>query len=915
MQGFCNYRLSSKLFRNHLRISGLRKRDHHILVLSTGYNGLTQRVHTFLADRGHDVTFRLAVSSQNISETVNAVKPDFVLCPFLQQKIPEDVCKHHLCLVFHPGIPGDGGPHAIDWAILNKEKEWGGILLQATDELDAGDIWAAVTFKVTSKTKASVYRTDMTEVAVDCVNTFLAKYDSLTEKTPEQFATVTNKISDFAVQGQWRDPAKQDVRKVDWRTDTMEDIIRKVNGSDSTPGVAEHFFGRKLFMYGAHKEGVLRGAASQIIATRKGAICLGTKDGAVWITHLREPKGGTIPYKLPATMVLGEEHLMALGVQESEYNPFNSKYGDRDTFRDVWYEEYGEVGVIHFDFHNGAMSTEQCRDLRQAYLTAKQRSIKVLVLMGGKDFFSNGIHLNMIEASTDPTRESWNNINAINGVVREILTNTNQITISAVEGNAGAGGVFLAIASDKVWASETSVLNPHYKTMGLFGSEYSTFTTPQRIGEEKANLLKDQCLPISAERAEKIKLIDEVVSKTLNFKEQVLVKAGQLLGSFDEFILRKKSHYVRSKYDQAMVGCEANELKKMYDNFNSEVYHTARKNFVYKAPTKETPHHLVNNKINNAIISTQTRGNILDGNKFAAQMKHQLSELILNLQKKDATFQPGLAIVQVGNREDSNVYVNKKLAMAKKIGINAVHLKLPRDTTEHQLIMAIDELNNENHIHGIMLQLPLDCSNDIKTSEVLNFVAPRKDVDAIGSTNLGNIMSGDLSGTLTCTPAACMELIMKSGIMIQGSRAVVVGRSVVVGGTVAEMLKWHNATVVTCHEYTANIQAEISSADILVAAAGIPNYIQGSWIKEGAVVIDCGINTIPDHTKRSGYRIVGDVEYETASKRAAFITPVPGGIGPMTVQMLMRNTVKAAVQQHFSDKELSGRVSYTTKAL
>lgn len=513
-----------------------------------------------------------------------------------------------------------------------------------------------------------------------------------------------------------------------------------MNSSDSTPGVAEQFFGRKLFMYGAHKEGILRGAAGQIIATRKGAICLGAKDGAVWITHLREPKGGAIPYKLPATMVLGQEHLEALGILESPYDPFNCKYGDRETFRDVWYEEHGQVGVIHFDFHNGAMSTEQCRDLRKVYLTAKQRPVKVLVLMGGKDFFSNGIHLNMIEAASNPTKESWNNIVAINGVVREILTNTNQLTVSAVEGNAGAGGVFLAIASDKVWASQTSVLNPHYKTMGLFGSEYSTFTAPHRIGEEKANLLKDQCLPISAERAEKIKLIDQIVPKSLNFKEAVLLKASELLDSCDNFICKKKYNHVRGKYDQAMVGCESNELKKMYDNFNSDIYHMARKNFVYKIPAKETPQHLVNNKINHS-VEAQTRGNILDGTKFAEQLKHQLSDQIASLQKKDATFQPGLAIVQVGNREDSNVYVNKKLSMAKKIGIYAVHVKLPRDTTEHELIRAIDELNNENHIHGIMLQLPLDSSNKIKTSRVLDFVAPRKDVDAIGSTNLGKFFT------------------------------------------------------------------------------------------------------------------------------------------------------------------------------
>ena len=231
-------------------------------------------------------------------------------------------------------------------------------------------------------------------------------------------------------------------------------------------------------MYGCHKEGLLKGGIRIILATREGAICLGTLDGAVWITHLREAKGGKIPFKLPATKILGEGHLKVLGVQESKYDPFdnnnNNNYGNTATFRQIWYEEFGDVGILNFDFHNGAMSTEQCKLLIEAYIGAKQRPVKVLMLKGSKDFFSNGVHLNMIEASKNPAGESWKNINSINGVVKEILTNTTQITVAAVEGNAGAGGAYLAIASDVVIASEASVWNPHYKTMGLFGSELHT---------------------------------------------------------------------------------------------------------------------------------------------------------------------------------------------------------------------------------------------------------------------------------------------------------------------------------------------------------------------------------------------------------------------------------------------------------
>jgi len=872
-------------------------RDHHILVVSSGYNGLTQRVHTHLADSGHDVKFRLAVSPDQIRENVNLIKPDFVLCPFLKEKIPDDVCRENLCLVFHPGIPGDGGPNAVDWAVLNQEKEWGGTLLQASDVLDGGDIWATRTFPMTNISKASIYRSNMTEVAVDCVNEFLEKYDSLPMKNEENFKTVVKSVEDFEVKGQWRDPAKQSVRKIDWVNDTTDDVIRKINASDSSPGVMDTFFGKNLFMYGVYKEGVLKGSPHTILATRQKAICIATKDGAVWITHLREPKGGARPFKLPAVDVLGADQLIAMGIQEVDCGPFDDKYGKAATYRPITYEEHGDVGILAFDFHNGAMTTQQCDDLRHAYKTARHKAIKVLVLKGSRDFFGTGINLNSIEGSNNPSHESWKNITAINRVVHEILANQRQITVAAIEGSAGAGGFFLSLAADHVWAKETAVLNPHYKTMGLFGSEYSTFTTPHRVGERIAQLIREQCLPISSRTAKYVRLIDQVFPKTTDFNQTVLDHAQLLAKDYDETIKRKKFYFERSKSEPAMVECESNELKKMFDNFHSDVYNKARKRFVYKMPVTETPRHLVEHHLNDAILGHTSTKNILDGNKLSTELKLALRDEVQSLQKNKSGFVPGLAIIQVGDREDSNVYVSKKIKTAQFIGINAHHIKLPSDTTQDGLLEVVDRLNKERDIHGLMLQLPLDSSHNIDSTDILNAISPDKDVDAIGSKNLGKIMSGDLSGFITCTPAAVLHLIEKSGVMIQGAKTVVVGRSVVVGGTVAELLKWKDATVEICHEHTFNLKDEVNAADILVVAAGIPNYIPGSWIKDNAVVIDCGINAVPDESKKSGYRIVGDVEFEAAAQRAGHITPVPGGVGPMTVMMLMNNTMTAAKQQ------------------
>ena len=489
-------------------------------------------------------------------------------------------------------------------------------------------------------------------------------------------------------------------------------------------------------MYGAHREGLLTGIPGSIIAQREGAICIGTKEGAIWISHLREPKGSAIPFKLPAVQVLGDEQLTELGVQESVVNPFADHYGELPTFRQVWYEEASGVGIINFDFHNGAMSTEQCKLLLNVYKEATARPVKVLVLKGGKDFFSNGIHLNKIEAAASAPQESWLNIKAINEIVHDILLNTNQVTVSAMEGNAGAGGVYLAIASDVVVASETSVLNPHYKTMGLYGSEYSSFTAPKRMGEENAKFLRNQLLPISAFTAKEMHLIDDVIPKNTDFDVAIWEKANKLVGMSDRYLERKISTFKRSKAAQQMVSCEANELKRMYDNFQSELYHDARRNFVYKKPVTETPANLKYNIITSK-TDFKTRGNVLDGTMYAADMQHNLKKRVQEIQSFDSTFQPGLAIIQVGHREDSTVYVNKKMEMAKHIGINALHLQLSEDTTEEELASVVNELNAESHIHGVMLQLPLQTQNSIDTSRILNLISPEKDIDAIGSTNLG----------------------------------------------------------------------------------------------------------------------------------------------------------------------------------
>ncbi|XP_043669977.1 C-1-tetrahydrofolate synthase, cytoplasmic isoform X2 [Vespula pensylvanica] len=296
------------------------------------------------------------------------------------------------------------------------------------------------------------------------------------------------------------------------------------------------------------------------------------------------------------------------------------------------------------------------------------------------------------------------------------------------------------------------------------------------------------------------------------------------------------------------------------------------------------------------VMSTceDVRGIVLSGTQLAKEIRASLAQDVTNLKTKLPDFTPGLAIVQVGGRQDSNVYIRMKIKAATDIGINVQHVKLPNTITETELINVVNKLNNDPNTHGIIVQMPLDTVNEINSHLITNTVSPSKDVDGLNTINEGRVTIGDMSGFVPCTPNGCIELIKKSGVPIVGAQAVVLGRSKIVGTPAAELLKWHNATVTICHSKTKNLPEIVSQADILIVAIGKPEFVKGSWIKSGAVVIDCGINSIPDSGKKTGERLVGDVAYEEASKVASYITPVPGGVGPMTVAMLMKNTVTSA---------------------
>src|SRR5215469_3399452 len=550
-----------------------------ILFLTTAHNSLSQRAFVELVDRGHRVVVVIASSEKVMLEAVEREHPDLIVAPMLKKVIPASIWQNYTCIIVHPGIKGDRGPSSLDWAILNAHEEWGVTLLQAGAEMDAGDIWASRTFAMKVGSKSHLYRHEVTEAAIQGLLETIAKVESHT------FVPEPLDYSRKDVKGSLRASMKQADRAIDW-AEPCASILRKIRCADSFPGVLDTILGMQCYLYGAHEEDVLRGTPGEILAKRDGAICRATGDGAVWITHLKQ-KGtdGQPSFKLPATQVLGDRLAHVPEVPVAIDQPCDGR-----TYREIWYEERQTVGYLHFDFYNGAMSTEQCQRLRDAFLRIRQSPTKVIVLMGGPDFWSNGIHLNVIEAAQDPAHESWRNICAMNDLVRDIITTDSHLVIAALQGNAGAGGVILALAADRVYARKGIVLNPHYKGMGnLYGSEYWTYLLPKRVGGERARELTEALLPISTRTAQQIGLIDDAFEEdTASFCEHISRLAEELASSPRyEHMLEAKRH--TRKTDETSKPLQAyrnEELQRMWLNFfgADRSYHLARKNFVYKGP-------------------------------------------------------------------------------------------------------------------------------------------------------------------------------------------------------------------------------------------------------------------------------------------------------------------------------------------
>jgi methylenetetrahydrofolate dehydrogenase (NADP+)/methenyltetrahydrofolate cyclohydrolase len=287
---------------------------------------------------------------------------------------------------------------------------------------------------------------------------------------------------------------------------------------------------------------------------------------------------------------------------------------------------------------------------------------------------------------------------------------------------------------------------------------------------------------------------------------------------------------------------------------------------------------------------------LIDGTAIGRLVREDVAKEVSRLKALGVV--PGLSVVLVGDDPASAVYVRSKGKACEEAGMRGETIRLPAETSEEELLARVDALNADPNVHGILVQMPLP--RHMSADKVIRRIRPEKDVDGFHPVNVGKLSIGERDGFVPCTPAGAIELLVRSGVDTRGKDAVIVGRSNIVGKPMAALLLQDapggNATVTVCHSRTANLAAHTRRADILVAAIGRPEMITGDMIKPGAVVIDVGINRVTDAAAPKGYRIVGDVHFASARDVASLITPVPGGVGPMTIAMLMKNTVRAAAQ-------------------
>jgi putative two-component system hydrogenase maturation factor HypX/HoxX len=556
-----------------------------VLLLVSAFNGLSQRAWCALREAGHDVGVLLATGTADIVDGVRAAQPELIVCPYLTDRVPAEVWRHWRTIIIRPGPVGDRGPSALDWAITEGAPHWGVTALQAVEETDAGPIWATRTFPLPAAPprRSALANGPVADAAMECIAEVVAKAaDPAFQPVP------TDRMPTVVPGTRRRPPMTQADRGFDWGQRT-EHIMRRLRAADGSPGVRTEVGGLEVFAYDAYV-GLARAAhPGELLCRRQGAVLVGTGDGSIWLGHLRSAAPGGI--KLPATMLLGKR---LRDVPHSPLTP-GGEPESASAYRQVRYRRTGPVGWLAFDFYNGAMSAGHCRRLLGALRHATAQDTQVLVVRGGTEAFSNGIHLAVIDAATDPAATAWANVKAINEVCKEIIACTRQVVIAAYAGSAGGGGAMLGLGADVVAARAGIVLNPYYD-IGLYGSELHTYTLPRRVGQAAAQRLIDDKLPVSAEQAASIGLVDEVGPRHPEAYADWLTALAESLADPRAARVRRAAKAKRLAGERVPLDVyESRELAEMSRDMYGDRsgFTAARQAFVHKATPGGTPDRLL----------------------------------------------------------------------------------------------------------------------------------------------------------------------------------------------------------------------------------------------------------------------------------------------------------------------------------
>ncbi|KAK3588127.1 hypothetical protein CHS0354_012184 [Potamilus streckersoni] len=572
-------RVTNFALHNSFRLNNLR-----VLLLSKTSNNLHRRVQYEIKKHGGQVENVFTSSEEEMEEAVKQFRPDVVVCPFLTARIPDSIWKERRCLIVHPGIAGDRGPSSIDWAIKNKQKSWGLTVLQAAEEMDAGDICCTSDFPVREYlTKASLYVGEVSDAAPKTVLESLRRLQNNVHPVPLDY-------SHPEVKGQLHATMKTKDRMIDWHM-SAEEIAVIVRMSDTQPGAmasllmpgAGGFDSIPFRLFDAHIErGVKSKYLQELLTEAHPGKIIGRKHGAILV------KAGD-EYGVWIGQLKRHVKQLALKQQSVSAFPFNIARNLEILPHDCEFSEIriirnGPLYYLHFDFYNGAMDKVQCIRLKSEIENiSKCVDVKMLVLMGGDRFFSTGINLCSIEASENKYSEAWANINMLNDVIKAMVAIPDKLVVAALQGNAGAGGAMFAAAADIVVSHPGVLLTPSYSSMHLHGSEYWTYFLPQRVGEMEAIRLTQSDDPLVAEEAHKIGLVDYILGEN---KTDFLSELPEFLIDFcgskrGEEILRKKRDKRTDLWLQELEMHRFEELEKMKRNFVSQEFQTAMKKFVY----------------------------------------------------------------------------------------------------------------------------------------------------------------------------------------------------------------------------------------------------------------------------------------------------------------------------------------------